>query len=418
MSDESAPSALQRFARDLRRIREQRDVSIAALHEATQVPESHIQEFEEGTLYEQSRMNDVYLKAFIRAYAQTLGIPSDPVVEQLESALEDNYEDQLAAQVLDAPSSDASDPESSESRASPPANQETEPDPAADSTEGPVPSPPEGVVEEKTPSGSEPEDTPDPRDRDEDSRTERVRADSPSSSPRSPRSERSASGREGAASTSSSVESGAQRLWNQYGGVLASVALVLLVLALGAGIANVYFDGEGGGGPSAEPTASADLAGPSASPDTTATTDTVEADTAEAEAASSSDPRRPPADVRLGDTLHLSVEATSVVAGVQVQQDDDLRRPYWIEPGKVQVFPFTRRITVESQLDSLRLFLEDYPYPTTQTTEEGRIIISRDTAEQFADTLRGAPASFPTPADTVRIGPPPGRTADTLVQSP
>jgi hypothetical protein len=108
----------------------------------------------------------------------------------------------------------------------------------------------------------------------------------------------------------------------------------------------------------------------------------------------------------------------SVVAGVRVQQDDDLRRPYWIEPGEAQVFPFTRRITVENQLDSLRLFLEDYPYPTTQTNEEGRIIISRDTAEQFADTLRGAPASFPTPSDTVRIGPPPGRTADTLVQSP
>ncbi|PSQ75472.1 MAG: hypothetical protein BRD33_04130 [Bacteroidetes bacterium QH_6_63_17] len=217
---------------------------------------------------------------------------------------------------------------------------------------------------------------------------------------------------------SSLVDSGAQRLWNQYGGLLASVALVLLVLALGAGIVNVYFGEEGGGGASPEPAASADLAGPSAPPDTNATTDTVEADTAEAEAASSSDLLRRPADVRLGDTLHLSVEATSVVAGVRVQQDDDLRRPYWIEPGEAQVFPFTRRITVENQLDSLRLFLEDYPYPTTQTNEEGRIIISRDTAEQFADTLREAPASFPTPSDTVRIGPPLGRTADTLVQSP
>jgi transcriptional regulator with XRE-family HTH domain len=418
MSDESPPRALQRFARDLRRIRKQRDLSIAALHEATQMPEAHIQEFEEGTLYEQSRMNDVYLKAFIRAYAQTLGIPSDPVVEQLESALEGDYEDQLAAQFLDAPSSEAGDPESSEPRTSPPANRESEPDPVADSAESPAPSPSERVVGEKTPSGSKSEDPPDPPDNDEDSKTERVRVDSPSSSPQAPGSARSASGREGAASTSSSVDSGAQRLWNQYGGLLASMALVLLVLALGAGIVNVYFGGEGGGGASPEPTASADLAGPSAPPDTNATTDTVEADTAEAEAASSSDPRRRPADVRLGDTLHLSVEAMSVVAGVRVQQDDDLRRPYWIEPGEAQVFPFTRRITVENQLDSLRLFLEDYPYPTTQTNEEGRIIISRDTAEQFADTLRGAPASFPTPSDTVRIGPPPGRTADTLVQSP
>ncbi|PSQ74048.1 MAG: hypothetical protein BRD39_02710 [Bacteroidetes bacterium QH_9_64_21] len=386
------------------------------------MPEAHIQEFEEGTLYEQSRMNDVYLKAFIRAYAQTLGIPSDPVVEQLGSALEGDYEDQLAAQFLDAPSSEVGDPESSEPRTSPPDHRETEPDPVADSAESPAPSPTEGVVGEKTPSGSKSEDPPDPPDNDpdndEDSKTERVRADSPSSSPQAPGSARSASGREGAASMSSLVDSGAQRLWNQYGGLLASVALVLLVLVLGAGIVNVYFGEEGGGGASPEPTASADLAGPSAPPDTNATTDTVETDTAEPEATSSSDLPHRPADVRLGDTLHLSVEATSVVAGVRVQQDDDLRRPYWIEPGEVQVFPFTRRITVENQLDSLRLFLEDYPYPITQTNEEGRIIISRDTAEQFADTLREAPASFPTPSDTVRIGPPLGRTADTLVQSP
>lgn len=407
MSDESAPSALQRFARDLRRVREQRDVSIASLHEATQVPESHIREFEEGTLYEQSRMNDVYLKAFIRAYAQTLGIPSDPVLEQLESALEEDYEGQLAAQFLDAPSSAASDSESSDLDASPPANRETEPDPAADSTKSPDASPSEGVAGEKTSSGSESGDIPDP-----------ARPDSPSSSPQSPRSERSGSGREEVASASSSVDSGAQRLWNQYGGTFASVALVLLVLALGAGLASVYFGGEGGGGPSSEPAASADLADRSAPPDTSATADTVEADTAGTEAVSSSEPRRPPADVRLGDTLHLTVEATSVVAGMRIQQDDDLRRPYWIEPGEAQVFPFTRRITVENQLDSLRLFLEDYPYPTTQTNDEGRIIISRDTAEQFADTLRGAPGSFPRPSDTIRIGPVPGMDADTLEQSP
>jgi hypothetical protein len=102
---------------------------------------------------------------------------------------------------------------------------------------------------------------------------------------------------------------------------------------------------------------------------------------------------------------------------MRVQQDDDLRRPYWIEEGDVRVFPFTRRITFENQLDSLRLFLEDYPYPTTRTNEEGQIVISRDTAEQFVDTLRGTPAPFPAPYDTVQIGPVPSSAADTLAQS-
>jgi hypothetical protein len=416
MSDASASSALQRFARDLRRIREQRDVSISTLHEATQVPESHIQKFEEGTLYEQSRMNAVYLKAFIRAYTQTLEIPPDPVVELLEAALEEDYQNQLAVQFLDAPPSDADDPDSSEPHASPPASRETAPDPVADSTEGSAPSfQEEGAGEQTTPDPKS-EDAPAPPDDDEDGGTERIRDDALSSSRPPPGPDRSARSREGEASASASVDSGVQRLWSQHGGTLAAVALVLLVLALGAGGASVYFGGEGGG-TSPESAASAGRTGPSAAPDTNAAADTATAGTATTGAASASQPRRPPADVQLGDTLYLTVEATSVVAGMRVQQDDDLRRPYWIEPGKAQVFPFARRITVENQLDSLRLFLEGYPYPTTRTNDEGQIIISRDTAEQFADTLRGPPASFPRPSDTIRIGPVPGMEADTLSQN-
>jgi transcriptional regulator with XRE-family HTH domain len=419
MSTESIPSALQRFARDLRRLREQREISISALNEATQVPESHIQKFEEGTLYEESRMNAVYLKAFVRAYAETLEIPPGAVVNQLEAALEDEYNNQLAVQFLEGPPSEADDQRSPDTESLPSPDRDAEPIPPDDSTEKDLTGVPEGVTEEHASSDSESKEPEVASDRDEEGRTESPKDDSRSPSPSFPRSGDSSASRRGASSQSSSFGSGARRVWNRYGGAVTSVALLLFVLALGGGAASLYFGGEGAGA-SSDPAASADLTARPASPDTSVPAETVETDTGTAETGlgSSSQSQRPSANVTLGDTLYAIVEATSVVAGMRVQQDDDLRRPYWIEEGEARVFPFTGRITIENQLDSLRLFLEHYPYPTTRTNEEGQIIISRDTAEQFADTLRGKPASFPTPSDTVQIGPAPGSDADTLAQSP
>jgi len=415
MSDESASGALQRLARDLRGIREQRDISISALQEAIRVPESRIREFEEGTLYEQSRMNAVHLKAFVRAYAKTLDIPSDPVAEQLEAALEGHYENQLAIQFLNAPS-DAGDQEPPESGPSARANQEGDSNPAGDSTDAPPSTSQDEAAGEKTPAGSQSERVAAPSDVDDEGETRTVQDDPLSSSTSPTRPEGSPPGR--GAPASPPVESNAQRVWNRYGEMIASTALVLFVLALGIGGASVYLGGQGAAETSPQPTGSAARSGGAAAPDTNGSPDTTETDAAETGAASLSQSRRAPADVKLGDTLYLAVKATSTVAGMRVQQDADLRRPYWIEPGDAQVFSFTRRITVENQLDSLRLFLGSYSYPTTRTDEQGRVIISRDTAEQFIDTLRGAPASFPSPSDTVQAGRPPGSEADTLAQTP
>ena len=74
MPDAPASSARQRFARDLRRIREHREVSLASVHAATQIPEPHLESFEDGRLFEESTMTDVYLKAFVQAYADAIGV--------------------------------------------------------------------------------------------------------------------------------------------------------------------------------------------------------------------------------------------------------------------------------------------------------------------------------------------------------
>lgn len=418
MSTESAPSALQRFARDLRRIREQREISLSALNKATQVPKSHIQEFEEGSLYEQSRMNAVYLKAFVRAYAEILEIPPDVVVQELEAALEEEYDNQLAVQFLEEPPSEPREQQSPNAESPPSSQRDDASGTTGDSSDNSDTAALEDSPEEDSSSGSATEDLEEASDRGEEGRVHNTDGDALSPPTSSSRSRDHSPSSRAASLQSTSSGSGIRRIWNQYGGVVTSALLILLVLALGIGVASFYFGGEGG--VSSDPAASADLTPNSAPSDTTVSTEPVETDTGDGQtkSASSSRAQRPLANVTLGDTLYAVVEATSVVAGMRVQQDDDLRRPYWIEEGDVRVFPFTRRITFENQLDSLRLFLENYPYPTTRTNEEGRIIISRDTAEQFADTLRGTPASFPAPYDTVQIGPVPSSDADTLAQIP
>jgi hypothetical protein len=171
--------------------------------------------------------------------------------------------------------------------------------------------------------------------------------------------------------------------------VLMGVGILALVIILG-GLGITYFSS----GQSAETAESAP------SSDTTAT-----ADPDSVQAPSRDQP--PLANLSLGPTLHLTVRAEADVGGIRIQRDDDLRRPYWIEEGEAEVYPFSSRIIIEDQLENVALYLEGYRYPTTRQSD-GEITITRDTAEAFADTLRGAPTTLAVPSDTIPVGQPAG----------
>ncbi|MFP4229409.1 MAG: helix-turn-helix domain-containing protein, partial [Salinivenus sp.] len=80
MSDPTEVAAGKRFALDMRRIREDRDVSLSSIHEQTQIAPSLLRSFEEGGLYDHSAFNEVYLRSFVRAYAAVVGMsPKDAV---------------------------------------------------------------------------------------------------------------------------------------------------------------------------------------------------------------------------------------------------------------------------------------------------------------------------------------------------
>lgn len=93
------------------------------------------------------------------------------------------------------------------------------------------------------------------------------------------------------------------------------------------------------------------------------------------------------------------------VQGIRLTRDSDLRRPYWIEQGEATTFPFQDQAIIErdEQIAKTRLFLEDYPYPKNRRDDRGRIVIDRQTAQAFADTLRGDPTALSVTPDTNRI---------------
>lgn len=366
MSSDPDVPALQRFGRDLRRIREDRDVTTATVHTHTQAPESQIQSFEAGTLYEESTMNPVYLRAFVRAYAEAVDLPPHAVLDQLEAALSGNYQNQLAVQYLDVPSS-ASKPDSSTGQpdaASREDEQETTPR-GSSTDEGTDSGGAQSTGREHESGKTEGEsETPDPDPEDE------------------------------TVSTASTTESGGT-LWSENRGA-SLVAIAGLFLMAGVGALIYASLGETDSAPnspsesSARTVASADQS----SPDTLAAADIAEIDERPQQAS--------PGDIALGDTLHVTVYATADVRELRVQQDDNLRRPYWIREGEAAVFPFARRITLQNQLDSLRLLVEQYPYPVSRTDDEGRIVITRDKVQRFLDTLRAAPTTVPSSPDTIR----------------
>jgi hypothetical protein len=182
-------------------------------------------------------------------------------------------------------------------------------------------------------------------------------------------------------------------------GLIASgVAAVLVIGALIAWGMGAFGGGEGGG--------DGMTAGPSAgTADTTAATAASDTASAETEAPD----RPPPATLTLDETLHLTVVAENDVTGIKLQRDDDYRRPYWIEGGEATVFPFSERVIVEREWENVdRILLEGYPYPLTERDAAGRLVITREDAQAFADTLRGSPAGLDVEPDTSLI-PPPGQ---------
>ena len=100
MPQESSSSIGRRFANDLRRIREAKGLTVEDLHHETKIPVSLIEDFEKTALVEHPQFNRVYLRSFVRTYAQVLGLEADLSLAALEDALDGRYDNALAIAYL------------------------------------------------------------------------------------------------------------------------------------------------------------------------------------------------------------------------------------------------------------------------------------------------------------------------------
>ena len=92
-----------RFARDLRRIRRDRGVSLADIHDATKMAYDMIKRFEHDALIGHSQFSKVYLRLFVRGYAEYLNMDVEMALEAFELAMKGRYTGSLAQAYLGEP---------------------------------------------------------------------------------------------------------------------------------------------------------------------------------------------------------------------------------------------------------------------------------------------------------------------------
>src|SRR5690625_6572971 len=100
MNQESRLESGADLTRDLRRIRESRNISIDGLSIQTKIPRTLLASFEERVLFDHDQFNRVYLRSFVRTYAATKGVPQVIAVESLAAPAEGRNAGRLAREYL------------------------------------------------------------------------------------------------------------------------------------------------------------------------------------------------------------------------------------------------------------------------------------------------------------------------------
>ena len=88
-------SATHTLEADLRAVREAADVTIEDIHQETRLASDMIQRFEAGQLIGDPSFNIIYLKAFLRSYAEAVGVPPHKVEAALEAVKTGAYRGEL-----------------------------------------------------------------------------------------------------------------------------------------------------------------------------------------------------------------------------------------------------------------------------------------------------------------------------------
>lgn len=346
MPDPSVTASGERFARDMRRIREAHGVSMEDIHAATMISTHIIESFEEDGLFEHPTFNRVYLRSFIRSYATAADMNPEDALEHLERALAGTYANELAVAYLEEEPAEPPDP-------GPPEAAE-----GADDAPGPA-SPSEAEASSSPPAGAGAAERPDepvgrapaaPPTPDE----------TPSAPPETPTEQESRQG------------------------ILIGIGVVLLAVI--AWVLVDVFRGPAADGP------------PNTGPAAADTTDTTLLQVVPTDSLAAGP------TVALGDTMYFTLIAQQRLNPIRIRRDDDLRRPYYFNRGQAGVFPAQEQIVIDDgNLASIRLLVNGYEYPAAQRAVDGRLLLTRDTVISFLDTTASDSLSLIVPADTFPV---------------
>ncbi len=319
-----------RIEHDLRAIREKRNVTLETLQRETRMPGDILRRFEAGDLVGDANYSEVYLRNLLKAYAQALGLSPHEVGEAYEQAKTGAYDGRLRRLYLDG---------GAEAPAAPP-------------PKAPPPQAPSGTA----PAVAALSGAPKPR---------------PATAPVAERTAEHMPKRR--VQTAKAAAAGTAPLEKSWGLLIGGTVAALLVI--GAVLWFLLRD------PNPEP----DLAEMLATP----------ADTAGAAApvapAETPDTAPPPSSApRFQTPISLTViAAEEPLEDFKVQTDDDLRRPYWLNPGTDQTFTGQQRVIVSGEggtgnYDGARLRLQGIEW----TPREGQVFrITAERGQAFLDSL-------------------------------
>lgn len=386
-----------RFARDLRRIRRDRGISLADIHDATKIAYDMIKRFEHDALINHPQFNRVYLRLFVRAYAEHLDLDVEMTLEALELAIKGRYTGSLAKEYLgesgkerkEASSKEESPKQekktSSAKSAAPESDQETEAVPSTQTKrksaktprkkspgtarETDAGAPDAGAPDAGVPdSGTSP--TEQPAVREASAAKESAAREVPSPKGVSDQSASLEAFFGAGSSKGGSVpdpgwkflgvqapagldsSSGADPRW---------IFLGVIVVVIGLGVWALTRMGSG--------------------PDELAQESSLPVESVEP---ANNIPMQP-----LPDTLNITIVADKgSVAPIRVTVDNDLRRPYWIDRGSSMTFRMVDRIILEQQLDSVTVQVEGMTYPVSRPAGEDIATLTHDGIRSWYSSIQ------------------------------
>ena len=362
----------------MRAIRTARSVTHDAIVRVTKAAPNVLEEFERTALIGNPMYNRVYLRLFMRGYAEVIGIRPDDVLRAADEMLQGQYTDRLARLYLESHEPEApkaglpSDTNVSKTeRAETNGKGAGHVDAKADDPDkgATVPAVPPGKSSSKPPSGSKTQPKTQQKTQ---QKTQPALPSKPSSPPNpiSPHPTKPALAAPPRPAPSSSVSGGSKS--SLPSGATAGIAALLAVTVVALAIWFFW-------------------------PDTVETTPALTEELT-TEPAPVPAPQLPPRIV-LGDTTSFFViAARDTLNPIRITPDGGIRAPHWIELGDSMEFRVANELVLEMRLNAVDVSVHDVLLPTTGRDAARRLVLTKAFAQAYLDSLRTAAGALGTEA--------------------